>query len=92
MEIRDLDQDGTLGQMLPVIPLRVNGFIKKYQGYMCYQDDAYLTNNRLVGALQFGARRKIKLKCPNMIEDNQWKSSEKERQVRESKIQFLKKW
>ena len=69
-----MDQDGKLGQMLPVIPLKVNGFMKKYQGYVCYQDDVYLKNNRLVGAVQFGARRKIKLKYPKIIEDKKWKS------------------
>ena len=52
-EIREMQQYVTLGKMWPVIPLQVNEFLRKSQGYVWYQDEIYLAENRLVGLLQF---------------------------------------
>ena len=58
--------------MFPVIPLRVNGFLQRYQTYLWYQDDTPLAKNRLVGTFQFGTSGKKKLKYPTMIDKKQW--------------------
>ena len=49
-----MKQDGTLGKMLPVRPLRVNIFLHNYQTYVWYQDDISLAKHRMVGTFQFG--------------------------------------
>ena len=66
-----MNQDGTLGKMLPVRPLRVNGFLQRYQTYMWYQDDTPLAEHRLVGTVLFGTTGRKKLKYPNMIDEKQ---------------------
>ena len=65
--MREMKQDGTLGKIFPVRPLRVNSFLQKYQTYVWYQYDFYLANNRLVGTFQFGTTGRKTLKYPNMI-------------------------
>ena len=72
-----MKQDGTLGKMFPVIPLRVNGFLQKYQTYMWYQDDISLAKHSLVDPFQFGTTGINKLKHPNMIDKKQWKELDK---------------
>ena len=62
-----MKQDGTLGKMFPVRPLRVNNYLQKYQKYVWYQDEIYLADHRLVGPFQFGETGGKKLKHPNMI-------------------------
>ena len=61
----------TLGIMLPVIPLRVNYFLYKYQKYVWYQYEISLTEHMLVGTFQFGSTGRKELKCPNMIKEKQ---------------------
>ena len=63
-----MKQDGTLGKMFPVIPLRVNGFLHRYQIYLWYKDDIPLAENSLVGPFQFGTTGSKKLKYPDMID------------------------
>ena len=70
--MKEMKKDGTLGKMFPVIPLRVNSFLQKYQTYVWYQYDISLANHRLVGTFQFGTTGRKKLKYPNMINDKQW--------------------
>ena len=77
-DIREMQQDGTLGNIWSVIPLRVNDFLKKHQNYVWHQDDIYLACHRLVGPFQFLTTGRKKLKYPNMIDDKQWKELEKE--------------
>ena len=72
-KIRDMKQDDTLGKMLPVIPLRVNSFLKRCWTYVWYQDDISLSKKRLVGSFQFGTTRRKKLKYPNIIDDRKRK-------------------
>ena len=74
-EIIEMHQDRTLGNMLPVRPLRVNDFLNKRQGYVWYQDDISVADNRLVGTFQFGTTGRKILKYPNMINDKQWNKS-----------------
>ena len=33
-----MKQDGTLGKILSVRPLRINDFVQRYQAYVWYQD------------------------------------------------------
>ena len=49
-----MNQDGTLGKIFPVIPLKINNFLRKYKKYVWYQDDISLAEHRLVGPFQFG--------------------------------------
>ena len=72
-----MQQDGTLVNMWPVRPLQVNDLLNKRQGYLCYQYDISLAENRLVGSFQFGTTGIKKLKYSNMIEDKQWKELDK---------------
>ena len=72
-EIREMNQDVTLGKMLPVIPLKVNGFLQRYQTYVWYQYYISLGEHRLVGPIQFGTTGRNKLKHPNIIDKKQWK-------------------
>ena len=72
-----MKQDGTVGIMLPVRPLRVNNLLQKHQKYVWYQDDISLSEYMLIGPLQFGATGRKKLKYPNMTEEKQWKELEK---------------
>ena len=67
-EIREMNQDGTLGKMWPMRPLRVTEFLKKSQGYVWYQNDIYLAEHRLIGQLELGKNGRNKLKCPNMVQ------------------------
>ena len=67
-----MNQYGTLGKLLPVIPLRVNDLLQKYRKYVWYQDDISLEKNRLVRPLKFGAAGRNKLKHPDTIKDTQW--------------------
>ena len=76
-DIREIQKDGTLGNMWTVRPLQVDEFLKKCQGYVWYQYDTPLAYHRLVGPLQFGTTGIKKLKYPNMIDDKQWKELEK---------------
>ena len=39
--------------MFPVIPLRVNGFLKNYHRYVWYQYGIYLEENRMVDPFQY---------------------------------------
>ena len=78
LEIRVMQQDGTLGKMWPVIPLRVKEFLKKRWGYVWYQDDVSLAEDRLVVTFQFGTTGRNKSKYPNMIYKKQWMELEKE--------------
>ena len=73
-----MQQDGTLGNMWPVRPLRVNGFLKKLQGYVWYQDDLSLADNKLVGKFQFATIGRNKLKYPNIIDNKHCKGFGKE--------------
>ena len=68
-----MNQDVTLGKMLPVIPLKVNGFLQRYQTYVWYQYYISLGEHRLVGPIQFGTTGRNKLKHPNIIDKKQWK-------------------
>ena len=63
-----MQQDGTLVNMWPMRPLRVNDFLKKRQGYVWYQNDIYLAEHKLVGQLKLGTIGRNKLKCPNMVQ------------------------
>ena len=67
-----MKQDGTLGKMLPVIPLRVNGFLQRYQTYVWYQDDISLVEHSLVCPFQFGTTGGNNFKYPNIIDKKQW--------------------
>ena len=62
-----MKQDGTPGKSFPVILLRVNDFLQKYQKDAWYQDDISLTEHRLVGPFQFGSTERKKFKYPKMI-------------------------
>ena len=73
-----MQQDGTLGNMWPGRPLRVDEFLEKLQGYVWYQDDISLAEHRLAGTFQFVTKGRNKLKYLNMIDDKQWKELEKE--------------
>ena len=66
-----MKQDGTLGKMFPVRPLRVNGFLQRYQTYVWYQDDIFLAKHSLVGPFQFETTGRKNLKYPNMIDEKQ---------------------
>ena len=79
-DIREMKQDGTLGKMLPVRPLRVNGFLQRYQTYVWYQDDISLVEHSLVCPFQFGTTGRKKLKYPNIIDTKHWKELGKEGQ------------
>ena len=72
-----MNQDGKLGKMSPVKPLRVNGSLLRYQTYVWYQDDISLAEHRLVVPFQFGTTGRNNLKYPNMIDDKKWKEFEK---------------
>ena len=72
-EIRTKNQDGTLGNMLPVRPSKVHNLLQNNQTYMWYQDYISLCDHRLIGPFQFGATGRSKLKYPNMINEKQWK-------------------
>ena len=73
-----MQQDGTLENVWPVRPLRLNEFLEKHQGYVWYQDDISLVYKSLVGPFQFVTTGKNKLKYPSMIDDKHWKALEKE--------------
>ena len=68
-----MKQDGTLGKILPVRPLRLNGFLKRCQEYLWYQYDISLSEYMIFGPFQFGRTLRKKLKYPNIIEEKQWK-------------------
>ena len=87
-EIREMQQDGTLVNMWPMRPLRVNDFLKKRQGYVWYQNDIYLAEHKLVGQLKLGTIGRNKLKCPNMV---QWETVEgiREKSMEEGNQQFI---
>ena len=68
-EIREIQQDVTLGNMWPVRQLIVNDFLKERQGCVWYQDEIYLAEHRLVGPFQFGTTGRNKSKYPNMIDN-----------------------
>ena len=51
--IKEMQHDGTLGKMWPVIPLKVNNLLNKYQGYVWYQDGIHLDEYSMVGTFQF---------------------------------------
>ena len=72
-DIREIQKDDTLGKMWQVIPLWVNDFLRKIQGYVWYQDDISLAEHRLAGPFKFGTTGRKKLKYPNMIVDKQCK-------------------
>ena len=59
-----MKEEGTLGKMWPVRPLRVNEFLKKRQGYVWYQDEISLAEHRIVGPFQFGTTGRNELKTP----------------------------
>ena len=54
-----MNQDVTLGKMLPVIPLKVNGFLQRYQTYVWYQYDFSSDKHRMVCPFPFGTTGKI---------------------------------
>ena len=76
-EIKTKNQDGNLGNMLPVILGKVHNLLKKNQTYVWYQNDISLAKYRLVGPFQFGTTGRKKLKHPDMIDKKQWKVLEK---------------
>ena len=49
-----MQQDGTLGKMYLVKPLRVDDLINKHQVCVWYQYDISLADHSLVGTFQFG--------------------------------------
>ena len=71
-------QNGTLGNMYPVIPLRVNDLLNKLQVCVWYQDEIYLAEHRIVVIFQLRTTVRKKLKHPNNIDKKQWKKLEKE--------------
>ena len=77
-EIRTKNQDGTLGNMLPVRPSKVHNLLQNNHKYFWYQDEISLDDHILVGLFKFGTTVRNKLKYPNMIEEKQWKVLEKE--------------
>ena len=77
--------------MWPVRPLRVNNFFEKFQGYVWYQDDISLANNRLVGPFQFGKIGRNKIKYLKMIDHKQRRKWRKKDGKRESTLQIPKK-
>ena len=58
--------------MWAVIPLQVNGFLNKRQGYVWYQYEISLAKHKLVGPLKFGTTGRNKLKYPNIIDNKQF--------------------
>ena len=52
-EIRTKNQDGKLGNMLPIIPSKVHNLLQNNQTYVWIQDDIALVDHRLVGPFQF---------------------------------------
>ena len=72
-KIRTKNQDGTLGNILPVGPSKAHIFIKNNHKYVWYQDNIYLAIHRLVRPFQLGATGIKKLKYLNMIEEKRWK-------------------
>ena len=77
LDIREMKQDGTLGRKKTVRPLRVKGYLQRYQTYVWYQYDISLAGHILVVPLQYGTTGRNKLKYPNIINKKQWKDSEK---------------
>ena len=67
-----------LGNIWPVIPLRVNKFLKKHQGCVWYHYGILLHEHSLIRPLRFKTIRHNKIKYYNMIEENQWKALKKE--------------
>ena len=87
-----MKKDGTLGKMLPVRPLRVNGFLHKYQKYGWYQDGIFLEEHTLVGTFQFESTRRNKVKYPNTIEEKSGRNQRNKEEIRESTPPMLKRW
>ena len=54
-----MKQDGTLGKLFPVKPLRVNYVVQMYQKYVWFQDGISLEEHILVVTLQLGQQEKI---------------------------------
>ena len=77
--------------MWPVTPLQVNEFLNKRQGYVWYQDDISLAEDRLAGIFQFVTTGRKKLKHPNKIDDKQRKELDKKDVRRISTLQMPKK-
>ena len=73
-----MNQVGTIGEMFPLIPIKLHNLLQKNQTYMWYQVDISLEEYRLVGPFRFGKEGRKKLKYPNMINNKQWKELEKE--------------
>ena len=67
-----MQQHVTLGNILPVIPLQVNDFLKKLQRCVWYQYYFSLAYHRLVAPFQFGTNERKTLKHPNMIDYKSW--------------------
>ena len=63
-----MKQDVTLVNILLLQPLRVNGFLQRYQTYAWYKYRISLDDNRLVGTLKFGTTVRNNLKYPNIID------------------------
>ena len=63
-----------------VRPIRVNGFLQRYLGYMWYQYEISISEHRLVDTFQFGTTVRKKSKYLNMIDEKQCKELEKEGQ------------
>ena len=76
-ETRAKNQDGNLGKMFPVIPIKVHNLLQNNQRYVWYQDDISLVEHTLLGKFQFGTTGRSKLEYPNMLYEKQWKELEK---------------
>ena len=70
-EIRTKNQDGRLGNMLPVRPIKVHKLLQKNHTYMWYQHYISMADHRLVGPFQFETTGRKKLKYPNIIDNKQ---------------------
>ena len=57
-----MNEDGTLGKLFPVKPLRVNYVVQMYQKYVWFQDGISLEEHILVAPFQFGETGRNKLK------------------------------
>ena len=60
--------------MLPMIPLRLNGFLYKYQRYVLYQNEISLEKHRMLGMFQFFIAVTNILKYPYMIKERHCKA------------------
>ena len=76
-EIIIRNQDGTIGKIYPVKPLKLNNLLKKNHICVWYQDEISLADNRLLRPFKTFTTGRNKIKYPNMVEDNHWKALKK---------------